>query len=47
MMEVFQRDGAVEKSEYRRRAVFKAPEFAAESSMGRMVSPEGFEPSTN
>ena len=47
MKEVFQRDGTVEKSEFRRRAKFEAPEFDAESSKGSMVSPEGFEPSTN
>ena len=47
MKEVFQRNDTVEKSKFRRRAEFEAPEFAAESSMGSMVSPEGFEPSTN
>ena len=47
MKEAFQRDGAVEKSEFRRRADFEEPDLAAESSIGRMVSPEGFEPSTN
>lgn len=47
MKEVFQRNDTVEKSKFRTRAEFEAPEFAAESSMGSMVSPEGFEPSTN